>query len=114
MSGTFSQIGAVTALNLRTLPERWQTAAVTVVGIAGVMLVIVGVFSIYEGFRKTLDLSASDDVAMILRGGSSDEMSSGLDIESARVVADAPGVARDASGPLVRSEEHTSELQSPI
>jgi putative ABC transport system permease protein len=104
MSGIFSQIGAVTALNLRTLPERWQTAAVTVVGIAGVMLVIVGVFSIYEGFRKTLELSASDDVAMILRGGSSDEMSSGLGIESARVVADAPGVARDAAGPLVSSE----------
>jgi putative ABC transport system permease protein len=108
MSGTFSQIGAVTALNLRTLPERWQTAAVTVVGIAGVMLVLVGVFSIYEGFRKTLELSASDDVAMVLRGGSADEMSSGLDVASARVVADAPGVARDAAGPLVSSELYVS------
>lgn len=108
MSGTFSQIGAVTALNLRTLPERWQTAAVTVVGIAGVMLVIVGVFSIYEGFRKTLELSASEDVALILRGGSSDEMSSGLDIEAARVVSDAAGVARDAAGPLVSTELYVS------
>ncbi|MGH8284284.1 MAG: ABC transporter permease [Steroidobacteraceae bacterium] len=108
MSGTLSQIGAVTALNFRTLPERWQTAAVTVVGIAGVMLVIVGVFSIYEGFRKTLELSASDDVALILRGGSSDEMSSGLDLEAARVVGDAPGVARDAAGPLVSTELYVS------
>lgn len=108
MSGTLSQIGAVTALNLRTLPERWQAAMVTVVGIAGVMLVIVGVFSIYEGFRKTLELSASDDVAMILRGGSSDEMSSGLDINTARVVGDSPGVARDAAGPLVSSELYVS------
>ncbi|HKZ74692.1 MAG TPA: ABC transporter permease [Steroidobacteraceae bacterium] len=108
MSGTFAQIGAVTALNLRTLPERWQTAAVTVVGIAGVMLVIVGVFSIYEGFRKTLQLSASEDVAMILRGGSSDELSSGLEIEAARVVSDAPGVARDAAGPLVSTELYVS------
>ncbi|MGQ0833911.1 MAG: ABC transporter permease [Gammaproteobacteria bacterium] len=108
MSGTLSQIGAVTALNLRTLPERWQAAMVTVVGIAGVMLVIVGVFSIYEGFRKTLELSASDDVAMILRGGSSDELSSGLDIDTARVVGDSPGVARDAAGPLVSSELYVS------
>ena len=108
MSGTVSQIGAVTALNLRTLPQRWQAAAVTVVGIAGVMLVLVGVFSIYEGFRKTLDLAASDDVAVILRGGSSDEMSSGLDLESTRIVGDAPGVARDAAGPLVSSELYVS------
>lgn len=108
MSNTFSQIGAVTALNFRTLPDRWKTAAVTVVGIAGVMLVIVGVFSIYEGFRKTLELSASPDVAMILRGGSSDELASGLNIDSARVVADAPGVARDEAGPIVSTELYVS------
>jgi len=102
--GTWSQIAAVTSLNLQTLPSRWQTAMVTVVGIAGVVLVVVGVFSIAAGLRATLELSGADDVAFILRGGSSDEMQSGLGPDSVRVVGDAPGVARDAAGPLVSAE----------
>lgn len=104
LRSTLSQIAAVTGLNLRTLPSRWQEAAVTVVGIAGVVLVVVGVFSIAAGLRATLELSGADDVAFILRGGSSDEMQSGFGPDAVRVVGDAPGVLRDAAGPLVSAE----------
>jgi putative ABC transport system permease protein len=103
-----SQLGAVLALGFRTLPARWHSAAVTAIGIAGVTLVIVGVFSIYEGFRATLDRSGADDVAFVLRGGSSDEMQSGVTLDDARVVGDASGVARDEAGPLVSAELYVS------
>src|SRR5258705_4540998 len=104
MASPLSQTRLVTALNLRMLGTRWQSAAVTVVGIAGVMIVLIGVFSIYEGFRATLDQSGSDDVAFIIRGGSTDEMQSGLAIDDARIVGDTPGVFRDADGPSLSSE----------
>ncbi|MGB8327839.1 MAG: ABC transporter permease [Steroidobacteraceae bacterium] len=99
-----SQVLAVSRLNLQTLPARWQEALVTVIGIAGVVLVVVGVFSIAAGLRATLELSGANDVAFILRGGSSDELQSGVSLESARIVGDAPGVVRDAAGPLVSAE----------
>ena len=101
---SWAQIGAVTRLNLQTLPTRWQEAIVTVIGIAGVVLVVVGVFTIGAGLRATLEQSGADDVAFILRGGSSDEMQSGFNVDSVRVVEDAPGVRRDAAGPLVSAE----------
>jgi putative ABC transport system permease protein len=104
MASSLSQVGVVTTLNLRTLVTRWQSAAVTVVGIAGVMIVLTGVFSMYEGFRATLDLSGSDEVALILRGGSTDEMSSGLSLDDTRIAGDAPGVARSAGAPIVSAE----------
>jgi putative ABC transport system permease protein len=108
MASSFSQARLVTALNLRTLVTRWQSAAVTVVGIAGVMVVIVGVFSIYEGFRATLELSGAPDVMIILRGGSSDELQSGLALDAVKIVGDVPSVMRDADGPLVSGEVFSS------
>jgi putative ABC transport system permease protein len=104
MARSLSQVGLVTALNLRTVPTRWQSAAVTVAGIAGVMIVLIGVFSIYEGFRAALELSGSEDVTFILRGGSTDELQSAVSLDEARIVGDTPGVVRDATGAAVSAE----------
>ena len=65
-------------MNLRNLPSRLGTSLVAVIGIGGVVAVLVSLLSMGEGFRAALDLSGSDDVAIILRGGSGDELSSSL------------------------------------
>jgi putative ABC transport system permease protein len=104
MSNFFQQIGAVTAMNLKTLPERKAPAVVALIGIAGVVAVLVGVLAIREGFRQVLDLAGSPDVAIVLRGGTTAELSSNLSQEQVRVIADAPGVARDAAGALASPE----------
>lgn len=98
------QTSAVTWMNLQSLRERLSSSAVSVIGIAGVVAVLVAVLSISEGFRAALELSGAEDIAIVLRDGSSDEMSSGVGLDEVRVVSDAPGVARDASGPLVSPE----------
>ena len=41
----FTQLIAVTALNLRTLPQRLVSSAVAIVGIAGVVAVFVAIYS---------------------------------------------------------------------
>ncbi|MBB6095280.1 putative ABC transport system permease protein [Povalibacter uvarum] len=104
MSGVASQIAAVTALNLSNLRERLTSSVVALVGIAGVVTVLIGVLSIGEGFRAVLDQSGAADVAIVLRGGATDEMGSNLSLEQSRLIADAPNVARDADGAIAAPE----------
>jgi putative ABC transport system permease protein len=107
MTSWFRQLAAVTAMNLRNLPARLGTSMVAVVGIGGVVAVLVSLLSMSEGFRAALELSGRDDVALVLRGGSSDEMSSGLDREQVNVVLAAPGIVRDAVGAVASPEFYT-------
>jgi putative ABC transport system permease protein len=104
MFNWISQIAAITFANLKTLPERRGAAIAAAVGIAGVVTVLVGVLSIAEGFRRAMTISGSPDVAIVLRSGSDSEMTSGLTREDTRTIADAPGLARDAEGPLASAE----------
>jgi len=99
-----SQIFSVTMFALRTIPERKGSALTAAVGIAGVVAVFVGVLSIAEGFRAAMTVKGADDVAIVLRSGADNEMTSGLSREEARLVADTAGVARTPEGPLASAE----------
>jgi putative ABC transport system permease protein len=99
-----SQIGSLTLFNLRTIPERKGSVVAAAVGIAGVVAVLVGVLSIAEGFRAAMTVSVPEDVAIVLRSGADNEMTSGLSREETRVIADAPDIVRTADGPLASAE----------
>jgi putative ABC transport system permease protein len=99
-----SQLAALIGVNLRTLGQRRGSALSTVVGVACVVAVFVIVLSIAEGFRATMAATGSPDAALVLRGGSDSEMMSGLLVDSTRIIADAPGVARAAAGPESSAE----------
>jgi putative ABC transport system permease protein len=90
--------------NLRSIKARWTSAIVAVLGIAGTVGVFVAMLSLANGFKATLVASGSPGNALILRAGSPTEMMGGVTLASVRVVQDEPGVARDASGPLVTQE----------
>ncbi len=104
MLNWLSQVVSVTLFNLRTIPERKGAAVAAAAGIAGVVAVFVGVLSIAAGFRAAMSVSGADDVAIVLRSGADTEMTSGLSREETRLIADAPGVARNADGPLASAE----------
>jgi putative ABC transport system permease protein len=105
MANSLSQIGAVTAMNVRNIPERWASSLVAVVGIGGVTLVLIAVLSIAAGFRQALELSGSPDVAVVLRSGATNEMSSGFGLNQVTIIADAPGLKRDEKNkPIVSAE----------
>lgn len=104
MINWLSQIVSVSLFNLLSVPERKGAALATAVGIAGVTAVFVGVLSIADGFRAAMTVAGSDDVAIVLRSGADSEMTSGLSREETRLIADAPGVARIAEGPLTSAE----------
>jgi putative ABC transport system permease protein len=107
MTGPFAwilQVAAVTRFGLMSIPRRLGAVAATIVGIAGVVGVLVGVLSIAEGFKAAMKASGSDDKAVVLRSGADSEMVSGLDHETTQIIADAPGVARGSNGPLSSAE----------
>jgi putative ABC transport system permease protein len=99
-----AQIAALTSFNLRTLSQRLGSLASMVFGIAGVVGVFIGVFSIAEGFRRTMTISGKSDTALVMRSGSDTEMSSIMNRDEARVVADVEGVARTNGVALASSE----------
>lgn len=103
----FSQISAVTGINLKSIPERWGTSLVIIVGLAGVVAVFTALLAMAEGFSSTLVAAGRSDVAMILRGGSSNsELNSGIGREAATLITQAPGIRQGADG----KPEAASEL----
>jgi putative ABC transport system permease protein len=98
------QVFSIAFFNLRSLPQRKGAALATAVGIAGVVGVLAGVLAIAEGFRGVMKASGTPDVAVVLRSGADSEMTSGLTREEVRTIADAPGIARTATGPLASAE----------
>lgn len=104
MINWLSQIVSVSLFSLRTIPARKGAALTTAIGIAGVVAVFVGVLSIAEGFRAAMTVSGSQDVAIVLRAGADSEMTSGLSREETRLIADAPGIARNEGAPFTSAE----------
>lgn len=98
------QIVAITLMNLRTIPERLGSSLVAVVGIAGVVIVLVAVLSIAEGFRAAMTQAGSPARALVMRAGSDSEMTSGLGGPETDVVKQAPGIRRDGQRPLASAE----------
>ena len=62
-----SQISSITKFGLLSIPQRRGAVAATIIGIAGVVAVLVGVFSIAAGFRQAMTASGAPDAAVVLQ-----------------------------------------------
>jgi len=107
------QIRAVTWMNLASIPQRFGTSSVIIVGIAGVVAVLISVLAMATGFTHTIVATGRDDRAIVLRGGSNSELASTLSRESTLTVIDAPGIRRDAAGKPVASAEAVVVVDMP-
>jgi putative ABC transport system permease protein len=99
------QIGTVTMMNLRNIPQRLGTSLVIVIGIAGVVAVLVSVLAMAVGFNQTITNAGRPDRAIVLRGGSNSELSSTLSRDAVLTVEDAPGTKKTADGMPIASAE---------
>ncbi len=104
MFNWISQVIAVTQFSMRSLPQRKGSSAAAMLGIAGVVAVMVGVLSIAQGVLQTMESSAADENAIVLRSGSDSEMMSGLSGDDTRIIAEAPGIVRGKDGVLASPE----------
>ncbi|MDE0039645.1 MAG: ABC transporter permease [Gammaproteobacteria bacterium] len=88
----FAQILEITLMNLKNLPSRLGSSSVVVVGIGGVVGVMVAILAMAAGFQGTLDGGGAPDRAIVLRGGSDNELSSGVSTDEVNVVSGMEGV----------------------
>lgn len=88
----FAQVFEVTVMNLKNLPNRLGSSSVIVVGIGGVVAVMVAILAMAAGFQSTLDRGGDPERAVVLRGGSDNELSSFMDTEAINIVASMPGI----------------------
>ncbi len=99
-----TQVLTVTWFNLSNIKARLGWSASTIVGIAGVVMVCVGILSMAAGFKSTMASTGDEASIIVMRSGSGTEMMSGLGMEDTKIIADAPGVARGSTGALSSSE----------
>jgi putative ABC transport system permease protein len=90
--------------NVRSVRQRWTSAVVAVLGIAGTVGVFVAMLSMARGFKATLVASGSPDNAIVMRAGATSEMYSAVGLNQVKIIEDAPGVGRGKGGPLVSPE----------
>jgi putative ABC transport system permease protein len=99
------QIGTVTAMNLKSIPQRLGTSLVIVIGIGGVVAVLVSVLAMAVGFNETIKNAGRPDRVIVLRGSSNSELSSTLARDAVLTIEDAPGLKKTESGQPIADAE---------
>ena len=98
------QVFSITNMNLRSVLQRSGASIVIIVGIAGSVAVMVSLLAMAEGLNSTISNTGQEDRVIILRDGSSGELSSGLGMQEVDIILNSPGVKEENGDPLVAGE----------
>lgn len=99
------EIGAAIRISISGMPQRWLPTSSAILSIALVVVVLLAFLAMATGFRQTIAGRGADDVAIFLRSGAQSELASSLTGDQARLIQEAPDLARDAGGAPVVSPE---------
>ncbi len=99
--------------NVRNLRVRWVTTLMTVIGTGLVVWASVLSFGLTDGLEHALRITGHDLDLIVLRKGSTDETSSGIEQKTASEIAALDGIARDANGQPLCSVEFVTNLTKP-
>lgn len=105
LTRTGRQAWSVTRVGIATIPQRIGSSLVIVVGIAGVVGVLVALLAMGEGFRQTLQQTGDANTAIVMRGGATAELSSGVGRDEVILIEQLPGILKDAQGKPIASPE---------
>jgi putative ABC transport system permease protein len=104
MSSLLNQIGVVTSLNLRSIPQRAAMSIASVVAVALAITVLLFFLALANGLKQTVEGSGADDVVIALREGSNAELNSVVVRDQLNLLAGGPGVAVQDGRPVVSGE----------
>jgi len=104
---------AVTALNVRSIPGRYGTSLVIVVGIAAVVAVLISVLAMAKGFIETATRSGRNERAIVLGRGANSESSGVFPRDAATTILNAPGIRKGHDGKPIASAEHLAAIMVP-
>jgi putative ABC transport system permease protein len=96
---------ALTATNLRNIPQRLGNSLVIVIGVAGAVGVFLPVLAMSLGFRATIQGDGRDDRAIVLTHRAAAEPESSLTRDEVAEILNYPQVSRDSRDRPVASAE---------
>ena len=99
--------------NLRSLRVRWATTLLTCLAIGVVVFASVLTFGMIAGIEHALSASGDPEDIIIMRKGSTDEMSSTVSATNARELANLPGIAKGKNGEPLSSREFITIALKP-
>lgn len=91
-----NQIVAVSRMNILSIPSRWSSSLVVVIGIGGVVAVLIALLSMATGLSSVFTNSTDSNRAIAVRTGATGEMSSNLSLDEANIVSTLPGIELSA------------------
>src|SRR5262249_17341181 len=109
----FKQISSVVSTNLRSLPQRYATSSVVVIGIAGVVAVLIAVLSLSTGLAQSLSTTGRPDRPILLHTQSNSEVGSSIPHEWIATILQAPGILHGQDGKPVGSAEMLATVNVP-
>ncbi|HUN27319.1 MAG TPA: ABC transporter permease [Steroidobacteraceae bacterium] len=109
----WKQIAAVTAMNLRSLPQRLAASLVVVIGVAGVVGVLVSVLGMATGLSHAFVSTGGPSRAIVLHKAATSEGLSNIDISWVGPIEDGPGVLRGPTGHVAATPEYIVGVNLP-
>jgi len=107
------QTAAVTAMSLKSVPQRLGASLVVVVGLTAVVGVLVSVFTMANSLTGSLLDVGRDDRAIVLRTGSNFEGASMLPLDTAAKIVGAPGIVRTPDGRSAVTADVVTSVNRP-
>ncbi len=109
----WKQIAAVTAMNLRSVPQRLAASIVVIIGIAGVVGVLVSVLGMATGLSRAFGNTGDPSRAIVLHKAATAEGFSNIAVGWVGPIEDAPGVRRGPHGESAASPEYIVGVTLP-
>jgi putative ABC transport system permease protein len=107
------QIAAVSAIGIRSLPQRRSTATVIVVGTGCVVGVLVSMLSVTVGMTRAYQAGGSPSRAIVYSKGRNWEWGNGISREAVNTILNAPGIAKSAGSKPIADAEMQMTLLPP-
>ena len=108
------QIGSVTMMNLKSVPQRLGASSVIVIGIAGVVGVLVGILAMVGGLSQMMTSTERADRAIVVSTGAGFETLSNITREATQIISDAPGVKHRSDGKPLTSPDALAIVRLPL
>jgi len=108
------QIGSVTMMNLKSVPQRLGASSVIVIGIAGVVGVLVSILAMVGGLSQMMTSTERADRAIVVSTGAGFETLSNITREATQIISDAPGVKRRSDGKPLTSPDALAIVRLPL
>src|SRR3954466_15054173 len=102
------ELAAILAMNFRSVPQRWGSTLVVVIGMACAVGALVSILSMSAGFLRTMLATGSPVRAIVISDGAGGEWGSTIGRGDATVLSDMPGIARDGGQKPVASAEYSA------